>query len=164
MNVARDEEHGTRARRALIRQLLVDRRVATQRALRALLVRSGHRVTQGTLSRDLAALGARRAPLPGGGMAYELPAGPGAPPAAEELRTVGALVTRVRDNASLVVVNARAGAASAVALALDTARLPEVLGSIAGDDTVFVAPAQGTSAARLRQRLEEFFFKREKRE
>ena len=96
-------------------------------------------------------------------MAYELPVGPVVAPA-EELRTVGALVTRLRDNASLVVVNARAGAASAVALALDQARLPEVLGSIAGDDTVFVAPAPGTSAARLRQRLEEFFYKREKRE
>lgn len=164
MNGLRDEEHGTRARRARIRQLLSERQVATQAALRALLSRSGYHVTQGTLSRDLAALGARRAPLPGGGMAYELPVGPSAPQAAEELRTVGTLVTLLRDNASLVVLNARAGAASAVALALDQARLPEVLGSIAGDDTVFVAPAHGTSAARLRQRLEEFFFKREKRE
>jgi transcriptional regulator of arginine metabolism len=162
MSVARDEEHGTRARRMLIRQLLGERRVATQAALRALLGRTGHHVTQGTLSRDLAALGARRAPLPGGGMAYEL--GASQQSGAEELRTVGALVTRLRDNGSLVVLNAHAGAASAVALALDQARLPEMLGSIAGDDTVFVAPAQGTSAARLRQRLEEFFFKREKRE
>jgi transcriptional regulator of arginine metabolism len=164
MNVARDEEHGTRARRALIRRLLGERRVATQGALRALLGRSGYHVTQGTLSRDLTALGARRAPLPGGGMAYELPEGASAPTGAEEMRTVGALVTRLRDNGSLVVLHARAGAASAVALALDQARLPEVLGSIAGDDTVFVAPSQGTGAARLRQRLEEFFFKREKRE
>ena len=161
MNVAREEEHGTRARRAVIRQLLAERRVATQGALRALLGRAGYHVTQGTLSRDLAALGARRAPLPGGGMAYELPAAGSTPWAAE---TVGSLVTRVRDNGFLVVVNARAGAASAVALALDQARLPEVLGSIAGDDTVFVAPSQGTGAARLRQRLDEFFFKKEKRE
>ncbi len=161
MNVAREEEHGTRARRGLIRQLLAERRVATQGALRALLSRAGYHVTQGTLSRDLAVLGARRAPLPGGGMAYELPAAAATPWAAG---TAGSLVTRVRDNGSLVVVNARAGAASAVALALDQARLPEVLGSIAGDDTVFVAPAQGTTAARLRQRLDEFFFKKEKRE
>ena len=94
-------------------------------------------------------------------MAYELPVAASAPWAAE---TVGALVTRLADNGSLVVVNARPGAASAVALALDQARLPEVLGSIAGDDTVFVAPAPGTSAARLRHRLDEFFFKKEKRE
>jgi transcriptional regulator of arginine metabolism len=164
MNVARQQEHGTRGRRLLIRQLLAERRVATQGALRALLGRAGHHVTQGTLSRDLAAIGARRAPLPGGGMAYELPTGPSTPAPADELRAAFALVTRLRDNGSLVVLNARAGAASAVALALDQARLPEMLGSIAGDDTVFVAPAQGTSAARLRQRLEEFFFKREKRE
>ena len=163
MNVARDEEHGTRARRARIQQLLQERRVATQAALRALLERAGYHVTQGTLSRDLASLGARRAPLPGGGMAYELPGDSDAAPLGE-LSTLGTLVTRVRDNASLVVVHARAGAASAVALALDQARLPEVLGSIAGDDTVFVAPAQGIGAARLRQRLEEFFFKKEKRE
>ena len=50
----------------LIRKLLAERRVATQGALRALLGRAGHHVTQGTLSRDLAAIGARRAPLPGG--------------------------------------------------------------------------------------------------
>jgi len=161
VNSVREEEHGTQARRAVIRGLLAERRVATQGALRSLLGRAGYHVTQGTLSRDLAALGARRAPLPGGGMAYELPTTGAAPWAAG---TVGALVTGVRDNGSLVVVNARPGAASAVALALDQARLPEVLGSIAGDDTVFVAPTHGTTAARLRQRLEEFFFKKEKRE
>jgi transcriptional regulator of arginine metabolism len=157
MRLARDAEHGTGARRAAIRSLLAERQVSTQASLRALLARAGHRVTQGTLSRDLAALGARRAPLPGGGTAYELPGPGGAPPAREELRTLGVLVTRVRDNGSLVVVQTRAGAASAVALALDQARLAEALGSIAGDDTVFVAPAPGITAARLRQRLDDFF-------
>jgi len=160
MNGAQREESSTEPRRSHIRRLLTERRVATQGALRTLLGRAGYHVTQGTLSRDLAALGARRAPLPGGGMAYELPAAPVAPAP----QTVGALVTRVRDNGSLVVVHARAGAASAVALALDQARLPEVLGSIAGDDTVFVAPALGTPASRLRQKLSEFFFQKEKRE
>ena len=97
-------------------------------------------------------------------MAYELPGAAIGATGVEELRTVGALVLRVRDNTSLVVVNTHPGAASAVALALDQARLPELLGSIAGDDTVFVAPAPGAGAARLRQRLETFFFKRETRE
>lgn len=157
MRVVRDEEHGAGPRRALIRRLLGERRVSTQGALRALLARSGHRVTQGTLSRDLAALGARRAPLPGGGSAYELPGAAPVPAGAAALRTVGALVVRARDNGSLVVVLTRPGAASAVALALDQARLPEALGSIAGDDTVFVAPAPGITAARLRQRLERLF-------
>jgi transcriptional regulator of arginine metabolism len=157
MRLVRDDERGTTARRAAIRRLLTERRISTQAALRALLAKAGHRVTQGTLSRDLAALGARRAPLPGGGAAYELPDAGATPPAREERRAVGALVLRVRDNGSLVVVDTHSGAASAVAFALDRARLPEALGSIAGDDTVFVAPTQGMEAARLRARLEDFF-------
>lgn len=162
MRIVRDEEHGTEARRAAIRRLLAERQVSTQDALRTLLAREGHRVTQGTLSRDLAAVGARRARLAAGGTFYEL-AGTSPPPAGEELRTLGNLVTRVRDNGSLVVVHTHAGAASAVALALDQARLREVLGTLAGDDTVFVAPAQGVGASRLRERLGDFFGRKARR-
>ena len=146
------EEASTEARRAAIERLLRGRRVATQEDLRHLLATQGFEVTQGTLSRDLARLGARRAPGPVGGTVYELPA-ENAAAAPRALEALNPLVLRIRDNGALVVVHTTPGAASAVALALDQARLPEVLGTLAGDDTVFVAPVQAASASRLTRTL-----------
>jgi transcriptional regulator of arginine metabolism len=63
------------------------------------------------------------------------------------------LVTAIDDNGSLVIARTTTGAAQVVAGAIDRARLPEVLGTIAGDDTVFLAPARGVPASRLARRL-----------
>jgi transcriptional regulator of arginine metabolism len=147
------EEQTTAARREAIRRLIRGRRVATQEDLRTLLAGQGFEVTQGTLSRDLARLGARRAPGVEGGTVYELPVeGTAAQP--EVLEALNPLVRGIRDNGTLVVVHTTPGAAQAVALALDQARVPEVLGTIAGDDTVFVAPMQAASASRLTRVLQ----------
>ncbi len=147
------EEQTTEARREAIRRLIRGEKVATQEDLRELLADQGFDVTQGTLSRDLARLGARRAPAAEGGTVYELPPeGAASPPGV--LEALDPLVRGVRDNGTLVVVHTTPGAAQAVALALDQARLPEVLGTIAGDDTVFVAPVQAASASRLTRVLQ----------
>jgi transcriptional regulator of arginine metabolism len=135
----------TRARRAEIRALITSREVATQEELRELLASKGHEVTQATLSRDLAKLGARRA----AGGAYELP------DATPRVPLLSDLVRGVDDNGSLVVIHTTAGAAQVVASTFDRARLPEALGTIAGDDTIFVAPARGVTSARLARRLRE---------
>jgi transcriptional regulator of arginine metabolism len=147
------EEQTTEARREAIRRLIRGGKVATQEDLRERLADQGFDVTQGTLSRDLARLGARRAPAAEGGTIYELPPeGAASPPGL--LEALDPLVRGVRDNGTLVVVHTTPGAAQAVALALDQARLPEVLGTIAGDDTVFVAPVQAASASRLTRVLQ----------
>ncbi|HET9035560.1 MAG TPA: arginine repressor [Myxococcaceae bacterium] len=147
------EEQTTEARREAIRRLIRGGKVATQEDLRERLADQGFDVTQGTLSRDLARLGARRAPAAEGGTVYELPPeGAASPPGL--LEALDPLVRGVRDNGTLVVVHTTPGAAQAVALALDQARLPEVLGTIAGDDTVFVAPVQAASASRLTRVLQ----------
>jgi transcriptional regulator of arginine metabolism len=135
----------TRARRAEIRALIGSRPVATQEELRELLAAKGHAVTQATLSRDLAKLGARRA----AGGAYELP------DATPRVPLLSDLVRQVDDNGSLVVIHTTAGAAQVVASTFDRARLPEALGTIAGDDTIFVAPTRGVTTARLARRLRE---------
>jgi transcriptional regulator of arginine metabolism len=62
-------------------------------------------------------------------------------------------IVGVEDSLALVVVMTSPGAASSVALALDRARLPEALATIAGDDTVFVAPARRTTPAQLAKKL-----------
>jgi len=140
----------TRERRAEIRSLITTRQVATQEELRSLLADRGHDVTQATLSRDLAQLGARRAAQPGGGTHYELPDMPRA--AAPLLEN---LVRTIDENGTLVVVHTTSGAAQVVAGALDRARIPEVLGTIAGDDAIFIAPARGVSTAKLIRKLRE---------
>jgi len=148
------EEQTTEGRREAIRRLIRGRKVATQEDLRSLLAGQGFEVTQATLSRDLARLGARRAPATEGGTVYELPLEGGATTPSGLLEALDPLVRGVRDNGALVVVHTTPGAAPAVALALDQARLPEVLGTIAGDDTVFVAPMQAASASRLTRVLQ----------
>jgi transcriptional regulator of arginine metabolism len=65
------------------------------------------------------------------------------------------LVLGLSTNGSLAVIRTAVGAASAVARAIDDARLGEVLGTIAGDDTIFVAPAAGVTPKRLAVRLGE---------
>jgi transcriptional regulator of arginine metabolism len=155
----------TAARRAAITSLLRRRAVATQEELRALLARAGHAVTQATLSRDLARLGARRAARPGGGTSYELPGGAGSALVADRpgdrpgdrLGELADLVVDLDDNGQLVIVRTTPGAASAVALALDHAQLPGVLGTLAGDDTIFVAPARGMATAKVAVRLRQLF-------
>lgn len=147
------EEQTTEARREAIRRLVRGRTVATQEDLRTMLADQGFEVTQGTLSRDLARLGARRTSGTEGGTVYELPP-EGSPAAPGLLEALDPLVRGVRDNGALVVVHTTPGAAPAVALALDQARLPEVLGTLAGDDTVFVAPMQAASASRLTRVLQ----------
>ena len=150
-------------RRELIRQLLRTERVGTQEELAALLARKGVLATQATLSRDLARLRARRVTLPEGGSMYELaddvrgPAPAGSTDALGELRT---LISGVEHNGSLVVVFTTPGAASAVAMAIDRARMPEVLATIAGDDTIFVAPARKVSSQALLKHLQSLWTKK----
>ena len=134
-------------RRAVIRELITTRQVSTQEQLRELLAEHGHEVTQATLSRDLAVLGARRAAQPTGGTFYELADTPRPAPLLFEL------VRTIDDNGSLVVIHTTPGAAQVVASALDRARVPEVLGTIAGDDAIFIAPARGISTARVIKKL-----------
>jgi transcriptional regulator of arginine metabolism len=135
-------------RRLAVARLIRSRHIGTQEGLLDALRAEGFHATQATLSRDLARLGARRVSSPTGGMRYELD---------DERQAVApallGLVAEVSCNGSLVVVRTHPGSAPAVARAIDLARLPEVLGTIAGDDTIFVAPSQGKRARALAARL-----------
>ena len=142
----------TRTRRALIVELIRTRHIATQGDLRDLLRARGHDVTQATLSRDLAKLGARRVALPGGGTAYEVD-GFTARTGEPQLSAMAPLVLGIREGAAIVVIHTRPGAAQAVAALLDQARLDSIIGSIAGDDTIFVVPERRISTANLARTL-----------
>jgi transcriptional regulator of arginine metabolism len=137
-------------RRDLVARLLRTRRIGTQEELLAALAEAGFQATQATLSRDLARLGARRVSRPEGGTRYELP---DAAPGPDALGALRGLVTHVAANASMVVIRTHPGSAPAIARAIDLAQVPEVLGTIAGDDTIFVAPAGDLRPRRLADRL-----------
>jgi transcriptional regulator of arginine metabolism len=139
-------------RRAAIRALIRSRRVATQEELRELLEGDGFEVTQATLSRDLAQIRARRVSLPEGGTAYEVddarvPEGP------DGLRTFGDMVVSVVETDTLAIVHTLASTAPAVALAIDRARMPQVAGTLAGDDCIFIAPAKGSTPGKVTRQL-----------
>ena len=139
-------------RRDAVARIIRTRRIGTQVELLEALAGAGFRATQATLSRDLALLGARRVSRPEGGTVYELSDGAAVPSGLAGLR---GLVADVATNDSLVVIRTQPSAAPAVARAIDLAELPEVLGTIAGDDTIFVAPSAGLRPRRLAARLAE---------
>ena len=138
-------------RRDAVARIIRSRRISTQEELLDALERAGFAATQATLSRDLARLGARRVSKPDGGTVYELS------DPHDGIETLRGLVEAIGTNGSLVVVRAHPGSAPAVARAIDLARLPEVLGTIAGDDTIFVAPSRQKRAPALAARLAELF-------
>jgi transcriptional regulator of arginine metabolism len=142
------------ARQNAIRKTLRIKRITTQNELVAQLKGEGIDATQATLSRDLAELGVLRVSRPEGAV-YELE--PVAAQATPQQAELGLNILSVADNDALVVLRTRPGMASAVALAIDNARLAECLGTLAGDDTLFATPSRGTPARRLAQQIKHLF-------
>jgi transcriptional regulator of arginine metabolism len=140
-------------RREAVARLVQSRPFATQEELLEALRADGFDATQATLSRDLARLGARRVSDPNGGTRYEL----GHEDRRDGVAALAGLVGSVATNGALVVVRTHPGSAPAVARAVDLAQLPDVLGTIAGDDTIFIAPAREGRARQLAERVRELF-------
>jgi len=137
------------SRRAALAGILREHAVGRQAELVRLLRRRGHDATQSSVSRDLRELGVVKA-----GDRYLLPAAEDALTPSHFAAVRGFVRDFRRAGPSLTVLRTTAGAAQSVALAIDKARWPEVVGTIAGDDTIFIATdgerAQRQLAARLR--------------
>ena len=142
-------------RQRAIRDLVEQRQIRTQQELAAALRERGFRATQATISRDVAELGLVKGGR-GGTPAYVLP------PRLVEAEVSGEdrlrrlladLPIQVREAGLLVIVRTLPGSAHAIAAALDRAAWPEVEGSIAGDDTVFIAVGDRSAMARVKERL-----------
>ena len=136
------------SRRDAIREILARGTVPSQDELQRLLRARGIRAAQATLSRDLAALGVRRGSGPGGPRYVIEGDGGGLP-----IEPVRRLAESVETNGLMVVVRTKASAASTVARALDDAHLPDILGTLAGDDTLFVVPGKASSGPALVKKL-----------
>jgi transcriptional regulator of arginine metabolism len=140
-----------------IARLLEQHAVTSQGQLVDLLAAEGVVATQATVSRDLEELGAVKVRAAGGESVYAIPELPSEQRAPEEhlRRVFGEWVVEVAHSANLVVLRTPPGSAHVVGSALDRAALPDVLGTVAGDDTLLVVAAERAGGRRVAQQLSE---------
>lgn len=149
------------ARQQRIGDLLSRRAVRSQAQLAQLLADDGIDVTQATLSRDLVQMGAVRVRGEAGGAVYAIPGegGDRTPRPGDGLadarfaRVAAEVLVSAQACANLVVLRTPPGAAHYLASALDHADLPDLLGTIAGDDTVLVISRDPQGGSLLAQQL-----------
>jgi transcriptional regulator of arginine metabolism len=137
-------------RRTQILNILRSEEVITQEALRRKLARRGLRVTQATVSRDIEELGLVKTRE---GYRPAAEAEPPAPPQPTLAIILKEFLRDVRLASNLVVLKTHPGDAQPVAAALDAEQWPEVVGTVAGDDTIFVATPGARQAVELRRKI-----------
>jgi transcriptional regulator of arginine metabolism len=140
-------------RQGAILRLVRERELSTQAEVAEALADAGFETVQTTVSRDIAQLGLVKVRNAEGRLVYALPG-------AEDLRRTDELTVALRRWAlelvpagSLVVIRTPSGFANALAEALDTAGLPDVAGTVAGDNTIFVAAREGLAGSDLAEAL-----------
>lgn len=142
----------TAARLQALRKLLSKEGASTQDELRSELEKLDFEVNQSTISRDLRKLGAIKVIDPSGMTVYRLveEVAPLMQPAG-----LGSLITDIDHNGAMIVVHSAPGSASLAARVIDQNRMMlGVLGTIAGDDTVFVCPQSTRDMAGLVRKIE----------
>ena len=139
------------ARRTTLAKIIREQAVGRQAELVAMLRKHGHAATQSSVSRDLRELGVAKL-----GDRYVLPE-TGAP-VKNDFSTLKQFVSAMQTaGTNLTVLKTTVGSAQSVAVAIDTARWPEVIGTISGDDTIFIATAGAREQRKLGERLRTLF-------
>lgn len=142
-----------RERQTEIVEIVRDQAISTQGELVEALRRAGHDVVQTTVSRDVHELGLIKVRAPSGRLVY-------APPGSNDLdrsRAISSAMRRyavsVEATGNILVVTTPSGYANALAQAIDENTHPGIAGTIAGDNAIFIAAREGTTAAALRDEL-----------
>jgi transcriptional regulator of arginine metabolism len=140
-----------RARQHEIARLLGEHRVSSQGDLVELLTDAGIEATQATVSRDLDALGAVKVRVGGGELMYAIPelASEQIAPREHLGRVLSEWVAQVRHSGNIVVIKTPPGSAHVVASAIDRSGLDEIVGTVAGDDSIFVLADESFGGAAL---------------
>lgn len=138
-------------RQQLIVSLIEQRTVTNQPQLVELLAENGLTATQATVSRDLEDLGAVKVRIPGGESAYAIPDFAPARVAPEEQlrRVMGEWVAEVKHSGPMVIVRTPPGCAHVVASALDRSGMTGLIGTVAGDDTIFCVADESLGGSAL---------------
>ncbi|MEO8455525.1 MAG: arginine repressor [Sphingomicrobium sp.] len=140
-------------RQRAIGDIIQDSSLASQEELAEMLSDRGFAVTQATISRDLEQLGAVKVRRDGR-VSYALPDRVGGRPAGPQLATVVRdWVRSIEVAANLVVIKTPPGSAHLVGVVLDQSEIPEIVGTICGDDTIFAACPAESDAQALADRL-----------
>ena len=139
-------------RQKKIIELITDREITTQEDLAARLTAAGFDVTQATVSRDIRELHLSKVPMANGGQKYAVIAS-GADVNDRYRRVLQEGLTDMDEAESLLVVKTVSGMAMAVAAALDALDLPQVAGTIAGDDTIMLAIRKQEDVSAVREIL-----------
>jgi len=139
-----------------IARILSDQTITSQSQVVELLADAGITATQATVSRDLDELGAVKVRVSGGATVYAIPEHPTEQLAPHEhlRRVLGEWLADVTRSGDLVVVRTPPGSAHVVASALDRSGMEDMIGTVAGDDTVLAVAAQGQGEM-LAKRLSE---------
>lgn len=145
-------DHHLADRRTAILRILRGGVVRRQSELAQLLKKDGFAVTQSSVSRDLRELGVLKA------SGRYLPPSAAVAPAPSSFTRLAGFVRAVKPaGASITVLRTTTGAAQSVAVAIDSADWPEVVGTISGDDTIFIATPDAPAQRRLLERLHSLF-------
>lgn len=138
---------------AHIKEIIEQETVRTQQDIIDKLIKRGFDINQSLVSRILKNIGIIKSPTGDGGVVYRLPWELSPPVVGEGLKS---LVTRIAHNEATIIVSTSPGAASLVARIIDFEREHlDILGSIAGDDMIFIAPRSTKKIAEVCRRIEE---------
>jgi transcriptional regulator of arginine metabolism len=141
-------------RQSKIAEIIGKQAVETQEELQVLLKSEGFDVTQATISRDIKALRIYKALSNKGAYRYALPQEPSENTFSARLRTIfRESVTHIDNAQNLAVIKTLPGMAQAACSAIDAMNAPAVVGSLAGDDTAFIAMRNEAAAKELAEQL-----------
>lgn len=147
--------HGKPARQHRVARLLEEQAISSQGQIVEMLAAEGVIATQATVSRDLEELGVVKVRIPGGATAYAVPehSKDASTPDDHLRRVMGEFVVDVAHSANLVVLRTTPGSAHVIGSALDRTGYPDVLGTVAGDDTLILVCAESVGGSEVAARL-----------
>ena len=133
---------------------LIERQpIETQEELANTLKREGYRVTQATVSRDIRELHLTKAPGEAGGYRYRKPIRREPAVSDRLIRILRDSLVEVTHAGQMIVVKTLSGSANVAGEAIDTLQWPEILGTIAGDNTIFIVVRDAEEARQVSDRL-----------
>lgn len=143
-----------RERQTFLRKLLAEGKISTQEELADELRRHDFDITQSTISRDLRKIGAIKMVDASGSTVYRLSTDR---PAQQPLRSASLkhLLISIEHNGYMIVIHTTTGSASLIAAHFDQIKIGGILGTIAGDDTIFIAPSSPNKIEEIIARINE---------